>query len=332
MRREVKRLFYRGGGLRFLQFINRRSVRILMYHSVGPLEPDFFPQGMSVSGQVFASQMRYCREHYTPISLSEFVACRLQGRPLPDRAVIVTIDDGFKNYFTTAFPILQEYRIPATVFLLTDWVFEQRMCWLHRFYYLMTRVPVEQVAEALAVEAEATLPQVQRQSHRGVIVEQAKDILKYKVANRHELLDRVYARLSVDTPLYVADSLYLSADDVRAMSKYNIEIGSHACTHTPMSALSSEQVRWELTKSKRMLEDCIGKPVQSFAYPFGLTCDLVDIRLILRESGYQCAVTARRGLVDGNADLYLLNRYKVSGQVGLWEEALAIELSPWLKR
>jgi len=251
---------------------------------------------------------------------------------LPDRAVIVTIDDGFKNSFTTAFPILAQYQIPATIFPLTDWVFERRMCWLHRFYYLIKRVPIELMAEALAAETRVALPHVSWQLHEKANMEQIKDALKYKVANKHEILDRLYTRLGVDTPVDIANELYLSADDIHVMSEHGVEVGSHGCSQSPMSALSADEARWEVTKSKRILEDCIGRPVQAFAYPFGLARDLGNIRHLLEESGYQCALTNRPGLANEASDLYLLRRCDMAGQVGLWEEVLRVELSPWLRR
>ena len=333
MRRIAKWLFYQMGGLKYLQFANRKNVRILMYHSIGSVEPNFFPEDMSLPAQAFVSQMRYCREHYNPISLSEFVGRQRQGRVLPERAVIVTIDDGFKNCFTTAFPILREYQIPATVFPISNWVFDRRMCWLHRFFYLLSKVAIGCIANALAAEVKVTLPQITNQLHERVMVEQVKDILKYKVFNKHELLDHLYVQLDVDIPAGFADTLYLSADDLYVMSKNGIEIGSHGCTHSPVSTLNPKQLIEELTKSKLMLEDCIGKEVRSFAYPFGSTRDLGDVRHILKESGYQCAVTSRFGLVNSTDDIYMLNRCKVAGdEDSIWEEVLGVELSPWLKR
>ena len=70
----------------------------------------------------FARQMRYLSQTYTPIPLQQMVQSIQDGTPLPPRAITVTFDDGYLDNYENAYPVLQEYRIPATVFLATDFI------------------------------------------------------------------------------------------------------------------------------------------------------------------------------------------------------------------
>lgn len=85
---------------------------VLMYHSVS--DSGWF---FSVSPEEFNRQMRYVKERCTPVRLRD-IADFLEGkRSLPRRAVAVTFDDGYRDFETHALPILQRYKIPATVFV-----------------------------------------------------------------------------------------------------------------------------------------------------------------------------------------------------------------------
>ena len=96
----------------------RRNGRILGYHGVH--DPPSNPYAISTLD--FAGQMQLLAEQFTPISVDQLVGCLRNGQPLPPRAVAVTIDDGYSDAYTHAFPILHRFCIPATVFLPVDFI------------------------------------------------------------------------------------------------------------------------------------------------------------------------------------------------------------------
>ncbi|MBN1400664.1 MAG: polysaccharide deacetylase family protein, partial [Anaerolineae bacterium] len=89
--------------------------RILCYHDVS----DDSASPYAVSTEAFRQQMRYLAERCTPISVDDLVQRIQGGQPIPERAIAVTLDDGYLGVYTHALPVLQEYAIPATVFLPT---------------------------------------------------------------------------------------------------------------------------------------------------------------------------------------------------------------------
>lgn len=105
---------YHGGYCRFVgRPASDRSARILGYHGINEA-PD---NPYAVSARDFRRQMAWLAKHYTPVSMESLVG-GLQGKqPLPPRAVAVTIDDGYDDAYSHAYPVLQEFSIPATIFL-----------------------------------------------------------------------------------------------------------------------------------------------------------------------------------------------------------------------
>lgn len=91
-------------------------VPIITYHSI-----DDSGSVVSTSPAAFQRQMKYLSNAgYTSLPLRELVSSLKEGRTLPSKPVVLTFDDGFKNFYTHAFPVLSEYGFSATVFLVTD--------------------------------------------------------------------------------------------------------------------------------------------------------------------------------------------------------------------
>jgi peptidoglycan/xylan/chitin deacetylase (PgdA/CDA1 family) len=114
-----------------------RRVRlpVLMYHYVEPwpLDSGKLRQGLTVWPDDFAAQMAYLHaNHYVTVSLYDLIDALARGTPLPDKAVVITFDDGYRSVFDIVAPILQPYGFTATVFVITqlmDEGFPQYLTW-----------------------------------------------------------------------------------------------------------------------------------------------------------------------------------------------------------
>lgn len=103
-------------GFYFLWIYPRYSVPILTYHSF-----DYGSGLLSVAPENFERQMRYLKDkHYNVISLDELVGGIKNKRTFTRNTVVITIDDGYENNFTRAYPILKKYGFPAIIFLITN--------------------------------------------------------------------------------------------------------------------------------------------------------------------------------------------------------------------
>jgi peptidoglycan/xylan/chitin deacetylase (PgdA/CDA1 family) len=106
------------------RFCNRRNTTILCYHGitqwVGPDPED--RSAIAVDRTLFLAHLKYLKRHYQVIPLRDYLVARQSGKPLPRYSVILTFDDGMRNFLTVAAPILNELDLPATMFLVTDQV------------------------------------------------------------------------------------------------------------------------------------------------------------------------------------------------------------------
>jgi peptidoglycan/xylan/chitin deacetylase (PgdA/CDA1 family) len=95
----------------------KHRIPVLTYHSI-----DNSGSVISTSSEKFRSQMKYLAESsFSVISLKDITKCILLKKPFPPRSLAITFDDGFKNVFDIAYPVLKEFGFGATVFLVSDY-------------------------------------------------------------------------------------------------------------------------------------------------------------------------------------------------------------------
>lgn len=105
--------------------VRTNQVPILMYHylSVPPADADIYRRDLSVSPELFAAHLDAIQAAgYQAITLYDLLANLTQGQPLPEQAVIITFDDGYRDNYTNAFPLLAERDMSATFFVVTDFI------------------------------------------------------------------------------------------------------------------------------------------------------------------------------------------------------------------
>ncbi|RLT37061.1 MAG: hypothetical protein DWI57_14080 [Chloroflexi bacterium] len=125
-------------------------VPVLMYHylSVPPADANIYRKDLSVSPDLFARQLeRIQAEGYTTISLYDLLAHLWQGAPLPAKPVVLTFDDGYRDNYTNAFPLLRERGMRATIFVVTDFMDEERPD------YLTWAMAREMLAAGISIES-----------------------------------------------------------------------------------------------------------------------------------------------------------------------------------
>lgn len=135
-RKYLKRLvrigLHRFGGLSVLRRHNRKKFRILMYHRFSSV---LYPGAQDA----LSEQCAYLKRWYYPSSLTDICEHLLCRRQMPPGAVAITVDDGYRDFLTDAFPVFQHWKIPVTVFLVTDFVDGELWQWWDRVdYAIMT--------------------------------------------------------------------------------------------------------------------------------------------------------------------------------------------------
>lgn len=110
----------------------KMDCRILLWHDFQDIAPEKAKYGVMTTGDVFEQNIQYLLEnHYSVIPLSFLEDYQKGERALPQKSVIITIDDGYQSNYDYAYPILKKYNLPATIFVVVSGIEtqENKMSW-----------------------------------------------------------------------------------------------------------------------------------------------------------------------------------------------------------
>lgn len=299
-----------------LSFVSRNSlymarykhaVRVFMFHGVG---------GSDCPADVFALQMQYLKKHYSVISLKAAVEKVVAQNFYFSNEVVLTFDDGLRNNFTVAYPILLQLGLPATFFVCPSLI-ETRV-WLWAYEMEQRLLTITNFNLSILCKKFSISMNPNNSNDMTVVLEQIIEWMK--------TLDTVY-RKSVEaavrelTPDFMPTQTHLSMfesmtwDELRSLSPELITIGSHTVSHPILTKLSLDEMRFEIEESKRWLEQSLNRPVEYFCYPNGdMNEEIVDTV----RAAYRAAVTTEPGFFSHGQDIYKINRIPAAQNMPLF--------------
>ncbi|UCE24423.1 MAG: polysaccharide deacetylase family protein [Candidatus Zixiibacteriota bacterium] len=252
------------------------------------------------------------RSAYSVISLAEYTEALRNQRDLY-KTVVFTVDDGYRNFYLNSYPLFREYDYPATIFVTTDFIDRKVFLWWDKIEYAITTTtqPNLDLSEHnFGVFQLGTERQKALAVHR--ITEQCKLLEDHQ---RRAMVDRIVTSLDVDLGGQPSGKYEpLTWEEILKMNQHKIDFYPHTRTHPIMSRLPYEQKLAELTESKKILENRLGRTLDIFAYPNGKIEDIdADTIKALRETGYSAAVTSIPGFnhTKVNNNLYMLHRFAI---------------------
>jgi peptidoglycan/xylan/chitin deacetylase (PgdA/CDA1 family) len=320
---------FQQAGRRWLKYRLASRALILMYHRVTELRND--PYLLAVTPKHFAEQLEVIRRHGFPMRLQQLVEALGDGK-VPNRAVVVTFDDGYADNLHQAKPLLERYNIPATVFVTVGQVGSRREFWWDELDRLLlqpgtlpAKLPLNingSVYEWELGEA-STYTEEDYRRDRDWHVERHEDpsarqrlfhwlydhVHALPDGERQKILDDLRVQAGAEPtarpthqPLTSAETTLLDQGDL-------IEVGAHTMSHPILAALLAADQRNEIQQSKERLEVILKRPVTSFAFPHGSTTP--EAVAILREEGFVCACSIHPDAVWRGANCFLLPRLGV---------------------
>ncbi len=301
---------------------------ILMYHRIVATSTD--PWGMCVSPTNFSGQLEAIRDAGRPMALADYVRAHRQGE-VPDRSIVLTFDDGYLDNHEQALPLLQRHEVPATLFVTTGNIDSEREFWWDQLEtslltpaMLPDRLELSSPDGAIVWDlgTARAYDDGQRQADRGVKAWQAKPggrlafyyavwktLWPWPVRVRDEAVARVAAWAGQD-PIPSTARRSMTSAEIRAMGQGGwMSIGAHTVDHLPLDVHPVDEQRRQIRESRKQLEALVGEEITTFAYPHGEYSP--DTVRLLREEGFDSAVTVEHKLALPGSDLMRLPRFGV---------------------
>jgi len=314
-------LLYYSGGLRLFERIDRGPrpaprCTVLSYHRVADEQPGY--RDIALTAATLRSHLDFLlRRGYRFLTLSEYHAYLARDRPLDGDSVLITFDDGYRDNYESAFPMLRESGIPAAVFLCTGPLDGGPALWWDRLAGAVRSlraagvrgVPADaEISQRLADALQPGLTDSDRRA--SLAIGDAVDLLKtHSAADRERALVALERRAPSTDGRDGADGVMMTWDMAREMYAGGVAFGAHSVSHPAFSSLTPDEARREITESKAAIERELGGDVTAFAYPYGKEDFLGSTTAqTLSECGIAWAYTTENGRNEPGADPLSLKR------------------------
>jgi peptidoglycan/xylan/chitin deacetylase (PgdA/CDA1 family) len=296
-------------------------VLVLMYHRVVSEQDKshcLSHDGIIVSKAAFERQMRFLRDRFNVLSLNDFIDCIEGRKAFSYKSCLVTFDDGWKDNFQNAYPVLKEIGIPAVIFLTTDFVGKNELFWQERITELLCELHDVAIKDGNFMDRlRYKLPdrEIERiiKSPRGNLKGEIHQYISILKKTSKEEIESIIQRLSELTGKSgngdSTEKAFMNWDEIRVMAGTGISFGSHGKSHAILTRLEKHEVEKEAIESRALMEENLGTPVFSFSYPNGDYSE--EVAEIVKHSGYRVAFATDRGSQHANDRSFKIRRINI---------------------
>jgi len=317
----IAHFLYYTGVLNLL--INRKlknKAVVLMYHRVldkEEISSSYSQNCIIVSKKSFAAQMKYLQSHLNAISLDDTIHSLKNKTPFPPKCCLVTFDDGWKDNYQNAYSILRKHKIPATIFLPTDYIGTNKHFWQERLNKSLIRLyqhctkDISYRNKALKRFQNDELSKILYSNQNDVKENIASFISKNKKQGQAKV-DAVMQQIEDFSEVSSAnedqDRDFMSWEEIKEMAGDGIKFGSHGKSHTILTEAIVD-LHQELSASKSTIESHLSLTIKSFSYPNGDYTNKITGQA--RQHGYEIAFGTEPGFITREDNPYTLKRINI---------------------
>jgi peptidoglycan/xylan/chitin deacetylase (PgdA/CDA1 family) len=303
-------------------------VTAITYHGVLPAgykTEDGFLDNTLVTEESFRSQLRLLKKHYNVISPDEFMLWLRKSQELPEKAILLTCDDGLLNHLSVMLPILQQEKLKCLFFVTGSSLGNTReMLWYVELYLLLMQAQAQDKSFRLHG---IVVPKIADDAgqRRSVWLALLKNLSQCDAVARRSFLEDATVRFGLqpswkmrylDDPLLRDRFQLLLLPELKQLAEAGMTIGAHTLSHPVLAARSVELARAEIAECRTGLEQSLGREVWAIAYPFGDPSSVGGREFKLaEEAGYECGFVNVGGVLDAAAGRFALPRVHVTAEM-----------------
>ena len=254
------------GGEWLLQRIGAwHGLLVLNYHRIGnPARTPWDHDLWSATTEEFDWQIGYLKQHFDLIGPAELEQAKANPR---GRHVLISFDDGYRDNYEAAFPVLKSHGVPATFFLATRFLDQPHISWWDEIAWMVRTTHCDFLDGPEWLADPILVDHLDPQSTVRTLLKVYKSLPGERTLEFLEWLGEETGRGRCPTRLAVDQ--WMTWDMVREMRAGGMQFGAHTVNHPILSRIPLEQQRWEISESRRRIEQELGEPICAFSYPVG---------------------------------------------------------------
>lgn len=303
----------------------RRKAVVLMYHRVLPNDVrinTFSHDGIIVNVDTFETHIQYLNKIFNVVTLQEFTEKFIKGASYDKPVCLITFDDGWKDNYIYAYPILKKYDTPAIVFLPANYIDTDNTFWQEglnrmlidiyymgkkgekyydRFFKLLNKYDLQYIMNLSEDRLRSSIAEAVNRKKK-MLYDEVERMME-DISNNTESLTN--GRENCDT--------FLRWEEIMQMKKDRISFGSHGMNHKILTNLTLSEAEKEIAESKRNIEDNLKDAVIAFSYPNGnYNKDIIEL---VKSHGYAVAFSTENGHVSASDDPFTVKRINIHNDV-----------------
>lgn len=309
IKRLIINILYKLGYFNGLHSLQRDIYKILCYHRFVPDDSESSVSKKYLKVSELEKQLNFIAERFDIKSLEQCIKDFKQNGQWGENTLSITIDDGYQDFYRYAYPIFKKKKIPATVFLIYDFIENQNWLWQDKIKYALRKSTKSRLINdpifgtLLFYDYQQTL--------------QCQLSLYYQFAElspmrRKHLINLLLDKLNVQLPDNPpSDFTSLNWMQIKEMAENGISFGAHTVNHEVLTTLNDQELEFEIQESKLRIEERLGSIIYTFCYPHGRA----DRRVIraAKQAGFAGAVH-KKGANNLHSELFSLDRLFIEEQ------------------
>lgn len=288
---------------------------VINYHYIRENFDSKYPSIFGVTPYAFKEQLLIMKNEGEFIHPSDLINNTDKILHSKNNYLLVTFDDGLKEQFDLALPILEELKIPA-VFFVNSLNFEnKKVSTVHKIHLLRSIIDPALLLEKINADFKIDFSDSDRNKAHSVyrydnnLNAELKYILNFTLSFKHQelIINKMFDNYFDETR--VLEDLYMSHENLIVLGKKKY-LGSHTHSHYPLGLTDEKTIKFELENSKSYLENLSITSIDLLSYPYGTDESCTDkVALLAKKAGYQIGFTTNRGTNTGTENYLLLKRF-----------------------
>ncbi|MBC7748529.1 MAG: polysaccharide deacetylase family protein [Methylotenera sp.] len=292
------------------------------YHYIRNNFDTKFPSIFGITPEIFRNQLLLLKNQGDFIEPNFLVDNLKEVLASKANYLLITFDDGLKEQFDCALPILDELNIPALFFINSINHIEKKVSLTHQIHLVRSVVSSDELFESLVTTANRKLSQHEiRQAHQFYRFDNPKSAeLKYFLnvlldfATQEKFINSIFTTNFNEKE--VLEKFYMNTNEIQQLIKRGF-IGSHTHTHLPLGIYDEKTILYELEITKKYLENLSGDVIGCVAYPYGTKETATEeVGNLAKRAGYKIGFTTEPGINDFSSNPLLLNRFDCNDLIG----------------
>lgn len=297
------------------------KLTIVMYHYVRRLKQSRYPRIKGLEFDLFIEQLQFISKHYNVVTMEQVIEAINDKSDLPNKAILLTFDDGYAEHFTHVYPVLKKMNMQGTFYVPAKTVLEHKVLDVNKVHFILASTSnVINLVDSIKEEIDQYRDNYKLKSYSDYYSELAisnrfdcKDTIFVKRMLQHALPEKVRNLISdklfstfvgLDEETFCKE-LYMDKFQLEQLVRDGMHVGCHGYDHYWWNKLGSNDLRLEIGKSKEFLQS-IGCDMSKWTacYPYGSSSKSVVSEL--ERQGCNLALTTEVRIADITNDNRLL--------------------------